>query len=63
MFTTDIERQMCVSRLEVVRAMVRIQAEMQSNRQVFRLSPWSLERGCYVSMARPARRERIRGGG
>jgi hypothetical protein len=46
MFTTDIERQMCVSRLEAVRAMVRIQAEMQSNRQVFHLSPWSLERGC-----------------
>jgi hypothetical protein len=45
MFTTDVERRMCVSRLESARAMVRIQAEMQSNRQVFRLSPWSLERG------------------
>jgi hypothetical protein len=45
MFTTDVERRMCVSRLEVAQAMVRIQAEMQSNRQVFRLSPWSLERG------------------
>jgi hypothetical protein len=45
MFTTDVERQMCVSRLESARAMVRIQAEMQSNRQAFRLSPWSLERG------------------
>jgi hypothetical protein len=45
MFTTDIERRMCVSRLEAARAMVRIQAEMQSNRQAFRLSPWSLERG------------------
>jgi hypothetical protein len=45
MFTTDIERRMCVSRLEAARAMVRIQAEMQGNRQVFRLSPWSLERG------------------
>jgi hypothetical protein len=45
MFTTDIERRMCISRLEAARAMVRIQAEMQSNRQVFRLSPWSLERG------------------
>jgi hypothetical protein len=45
MFTTDVERRMCVSRLEAVRAMVRIQAEMQSNRQAFRLSPWSLERG------------------
>jgi hypothetical protein len=45
MFTTDVERRMCVSRLEAARAMVRIQAEMQSNRQVFRLSPWSLERG------------------
>jgi hypothetical protein len=45
MFTTDVERQMCVSRLEVARAMARIQAEMQSNRQVFRLSPWSLEHG------------------
>jgi hypothetical protein len=45
MFTTDVERRMCVSRLESARAMVRIQAEMQSNRQAFRLSPWSLERG------------------
>jgi hypothetical protein len=46
MFTTDVERWMCVSRLEAARAMVRIQAEMQSNRQAFHLSPWSLERGC-----------------
>jgi hypothetical protein len=46
MFTTDVERQMCVSRLEAAQAMVRIQGEMQSNRQAFRLSPWSLERGC-----------------
>jgi hypothetical protein len=45
MFTTDVERRMCVSRLEVARALVHIQAEMQDNRQVFRLSPWSLERG------------------
>jgi hypothetical protein len=45
MFTTDVERRMCVSRLEAARAMVRIQAEMQDNRQAFRLSPWSLERG------------------
>jgi hypothetical protein len=44
MFTTDVERRMCVSRLESAWAMVRIQAEMQSNRQAFRLSPWSLER-------------------
>jgi hypothetical protein len=46
MFTTDVERRMCVSRLEAARAMVRIQHEMQDNRQVFRLSPWSLEHGC-----------------
>jgi hypothetical protein len=45
MFTTDVERHMCVSRLEAARAMVRIQEEMQDNRQAFRLSPWSLERG------------------
>jgi hypothetical protein len=45
MFTTDVERQMCTSRLEAARAMVRIQAEMQDNRQAFCLSPWSLERG------------------
>jgi hypothetical protein len=45
MFTTDVERRMCVSRLESAWAMVRIQAEMQNNRQAFRLSPWSLERG------------------
>jgi hypothetical protein len=46
MFTTDVERHMCVSRLEGARAMVRIQGAMQDNRQAFRLSPWSLERGC-----------------
>jgi hypothetical protein len=46
MFTTDVERRMCVSRLEGARAMVHIQSAMQDNRQAFRLSPWSLERGC-----------------
>jgi hypothetical protein len=45
MFTMDVERHMCVSRLEGARAMVRIQSAMQDNRQAFRLSPWSLERG------------------
>jgi hypothetical protein len=45
MFTTDVERRMCVSRLEAARAMVHIQGAMQDNRQAFRLSPWSLERG------------------
>jgi hypothetical protein len=45
MFTTDVERRMCVSWLEAARAMVCIQEAMQDNRQVFRLSPWSLERG------------------
>jgi hypothetical protein len=45
MFTTDVERRMCVSRLEAARAMVRIQREMQDDRHAFRLSPWSLERG------------------
>jgi hypothetical protein len=45
MFTTDVERRMCVSRLEAARAMVRIQHEMRDNRQAFRLSLWSLERG------------------
>jgi hypothetical protein len=45
MFTNDVERRMCVSRLEAARAMVRIQHEMRDNRQAFRLSPWSLERG------------------
>jgi hypothetical protein len=45
MFTTDVERRMCVSRLEGARAMVRIQSAMQDNRQAFRLSLWSLERG------------------
>jgi hypothetical protein len=45
MFTSDVEWHMCVSRLEVVRAMVRIQGEMQRNAQAFRLSPWSMERG------------------
>jgi hypothetical protein len=46
MFTTDVERRMCMSRLEAARAMVRIQHEMRDNRQVFRLSLWSLEHGC-----------------
>jgi uncharacterized lipoprotein len=45
MFTTDVERHMCVSRLEAARAVVRIQGAMQDNRQAFRLSLWSLERG------------------
>jgi hypothetical protein len=45
MFMSDVERHMCVSWLESARAMVRIQGVMQDNRQAFRLSPWSLERG------------------
>jgi hypothetical protein len=45
MFTADVERRMCISRLESARAMVCIQGAMQDNRQVFRLSPWSLECG------------------
>jgi hypothetical protein len=45
LFTTDVERWMCVSRLESARAMVRIQGEMSRNTQAFRLSPWSVERG------------------
>jgi hypothetical protein len=45
LFTCDIERRMCVSRLEGARVMVRIQGEMQRNQQAFRLSPWSVERG------------------
>jgi hypothetical protein len=45
MFTADVERRMCISRLEAARAMVRIQREMQGDRHAFRLSPWSLERG------------------
>jgi hypothetical protein len=45
MFTNDVERRMCISRLEAARAVVHVQREMQDNRQVFRLSPWSLERG------------------
>jgi hypothetical protein len=46
LFTSDVERQMCISRLEGARALVRIQGEMQRNWQAFHLSPWSLERGC-----------------
>jgi hypothetical protein len=45
MFTNDVERRMCVSRLEAARAMVRIQHKMRDNRQAFHLSPWSLEHG------------------
>jgi hypothetical protein len=39
MFTNDVERRMCVSRLEAARGLARIQHEMQDNRQAFRLSP------------------------
>jgi hypothetical protein len=45
MFTNDVERHMCMSRLEAARVVVHIQREMQDNTQAFRLSPWSLERG------------------
>jgi hypothetical protein len=45
LFTTDVERCMCVSRLEGARVLVRIQGEMQRNSQAFHLSPWSVERG------------------
>jgi hypothetical protein len=45
MFTNNVERRMCISRLEAARALVRIQYEMRDNRQAFRLSLWSLERG------------------
>jgi hypothetical protein len=45
MFTADVERRMCISRLEAARAVVRIQHEMQGNRQAFCLSLWSLECG------------------
>jgi hypothetical protein len=45
LFTCNMERCMCVSRLEGARAMVCIQAEMQRNQQAFRLLPWSVERG------------------
>jgi hypothetical protein len=40
LFTTDVEWRMCVSRLEGARVMVRIQNEMQRNRQAF----------CFVSV-------------
>jgi hypothetical protein len=46
LFTTNVERRMCVSRLESARAMVCIQGEMQRNQQAFCLSPWSVEHGC-----------------
>jgi hypothetical protein len=45
LFTCDIERRMCISRLESARATVRIQGEMQRNQQAFWLSPWSVEHG------------------
>jgi hypothetical protein len=45
LFTTDVERRMCVSRLEGARVLVRIQGEMQRSTQAFRLSPWSVEHG------------------
>jgi hypothetical protein len=45
LFTCNIERCMCISRLEGVWVMVCIQGEMQRNQQAFQLSPWSVERG------------------
>jgi hypothetical protein len=45
LFTTDVERRMCISRLEGARALVCIQEEMQRNRQAFHLSPWLVEHG------------------
>jgi hypothetical protein len=45
MFTADVERCMCISRLEGARAMVCIQGEMQQKAQAFCLLPWSVERG------------------
>jgi hypothetical protein len=45
LFTSDVKQQMCTSRLEGARVMVRIQGEMQQNTQAFCLSPWSLECG------------------
>jgi hypothetical protein len=45
LFTTDVERRMCVSRLEGARAIVRVQGEMQRNTQSFHLSLWSVEHG------------------
>jgi hypothetical protein len=45
LFTTDVERCMCVSRLEGARVLVRIQSEMQRSTQAFCLSPWSVECG------------------
>jgi hypothetical protein len=46
LFTCDVKRCMCVSRLEGARAMVCIQGEMQRNQQAFWLSLWSVEHGC-----------------
>jgi hypothetical protein len=45
LFTMDIERCMCISRLEEACAMVRVQGKTQRNRQAYQLSPWALERG------------------
>jgi hypothetical protein len=39
LFTMDIKRQMCISRLEEARMMVRVQGEMQRNWQAYQLSP------------------------
>jgi hypothetical protein len=46
LFTTDVERCMCVSRLEAARALVRIQGEMQRNQQA--LPSFSLVIGTWV---------------
>jgi hypothetical protein len=45
LFMADVERRMCVSRLESARAIARIQGEMSRDTQAFRLSLWSVECG------------------
>jgi hypothetical protein len=46
LFTADVEWQMCTSRLEAARAMVRIQECMQQDTQAFQLTLWAMEHGC-----------------
>jgi hypothetical protein len=45
LFTLSIDQQACWRRLEEARVISRLQEEMRRDRQVYLLTPWSVERG------------------
>jgi hypothetical protein len=46
LFVLSVNQQACHKRLEEARVISRLQEEMQRDRQVYPLTPWSVERGC-----------------